>query len=129
MAEFIAQHTPAGFDDFTRGYFEAMEWLLQDEVDRAKLRGFTRAAILKGLLDCETFRIANYDDLAEYRRITGLGEQSAGCDFFLSRNGHGTGFFDRGMDLVFGRLQIAAKHAGATHEDVSPSGWIYHTGE
>lgn len=56
--------------------------------------------------DVEDFARANYDDLEE------LDLESIGHDFWLSRNGHGTGFHDRGYGDLGDRLHAAAKVYG-----------------
>lgn len=124
MPEFVPEHTPAGLDEFTTGYLEAMEWLLPEETNRDKLRGFTRKAIKAAIADCADFQQANAEALARYEAESGRGPSYAGHDFYLSRNGHGAGFFDRGDDPVFNELQDAARVYGSTNEDVY-RGWIY----
>lgn len=124
MPEFIPEHVPAGLDDFTRGYLEAMEWLLPEETNRDKLRGFTRKTTKRAMEECADFQESNGADLAEYYELSGRPEDHAGHDFYLSRNGHGAGFFDRGSAPVFDRLQDAADAAGSTYECVH-LGWIY----
>jgi hypothetical protein len=37
------------------------------------------------------------------------GEERAGHDFWLTRNGHGAGFWDRGLGTLGNRLSAAAK--------------------
>ena len=73
--------------------------------------------------DCEDFVDAELADLELYCELRGdwqgasdsFGRSSysasecAGTDFWFSRNGHGAGFFARGNDPVFNRLQAAAK--------------------
>lgn len=124
MPQFIPEHTPAGLDSFTRGYLEAMEWLLPEETNRDRLRGFTRAAIRKAKADCADFYKSNSADLGIYESESGRDMASAGHDFYLSRNGHGAGYFDRGNHPVFDRLQDAARIYSETNEYVS-RGWIY----
>lgn len=51
--------------------------------------------------DCEAFMDANADDLAS------LTSEQAGVDFWLTRNGHGAGFWDRGLEDVGDRLTAA----------------------
>jgi hypothetical protein len=123
MPEFIAEHVPNGLDDFLRGYLETAEWLIDETVDRAKIRGFTKAAIAKAKADCDDFIRAYSDQLSTYTEESGRGDDSAGMDFFLSRNGHGVGFFDRGSAPVFDELQDAARGYGTCDVDVY-RGWI-----
>jgi len=127
MPEFIPEHAdPRGhnLDGFTIGYLGCAEWLARcywnrdgserDDYDltddeRSRLRGFARKAIAEAKADCKAFQKANRADLETYCELSGRDMDSAGMDFFLSRNGHGAGFFDRGNEPVFGRLQEAAR--------------------
>ena len=63
--------------------------------------------------DCEDFIKANEADLKLYieRMKSGeyRGEARAGHDFWLTRNGHGAGFWDRGLGELGKRLTEAAK--------------------
>jgi hypothetical protein len=128
MPEFIAEHTPSNVDEFTRGYLEAAEWLIQgedgEEIDRDKIRGFSRAAIRAAKADCRDFQRSNKKQLAEYCERTGRDMSGAGVDFWLTRNGHGAGFWDRGSDPVFTDLTKASKPYGGTDPYVS-RGWIH----
>lgn len=130
MPEFIAEHTPSGLDAFTSAYLECAEWLLDEEIDRAKVRGFTRAATRKAEKACATFQRDNAADLAAYEESTGRDMASAGHDFWLSRNGHGAGFWDRGKAECLDRLDEAAKAFGecdAYRGDTDGSGrfWLH----
>lgn len=62
---------------------------------------------------CEDFAKSNHADLQEYctrmRTEQWSGEELAGHDFWLTRNGHGTGFWDRGLGALGERLSAAAK--------------------
>jgi hypothetical protein len=135
MPEFIAEHTPSGLSDFAIGYFQAAEWLLDTDspaaaggVDRDKLRGFSRAAIACGTVDCATFCESYAAELAAYVAESGRDMESAGTDYFLSRNGHGAGFFDRGNGPAFRDLQQAARLDGTVDTYVA-RGWIHFSGE
>jgi hypothetical protein len=121
MPEFIAEHVPsAGLDSFTRDYLEAVEWLLGDGVDRSKIRGFTRAAIKLAKQDCAEFQQQNAENLALYEEATGY---TGGVDFWLTRNHHGAGFWDRGDESFFKELTDAAHAFGSLDSDVY-RGWI-----
>jgi hypothetical protein len=78
--------------------------------------------------DCEDFIDAEEADIEAYCEQLGAWRnpnadsfgrtyyapaERAGTDFWLSRNGHGSGFFDRGNEPVFARLQAAARIYGA----------------
>lgn len=124
MPEFFAEHVPDDLDEFTTGYLETAEWLIDEEVDRSKIRGFTKAAINDARVVCEDFQKANAAELERYQEVTGRDMSSAGMDFWLTRNHHGAGFWDRGDDPVLESLTDAAHAYGEC--DVSVwRGWIY----
>lgn len=50
------------------------------------------------------FYLTNYEDIMRLN--------ASGSDFHLSRNGHGAGYFDRGDDPAWQRLQQEAKVCG-----------------
>lgn len=128
MPTFYLKHdNPAGWnlDDFTQGYLGTAEWLAMawrgddssdsslTDAERERLRGFTRKAIAEAKRDCKAFQRENRADLATYCLDTGWNMESAGGDLWLSRNGHGAGYFVHGYDPVFRRLQDAASRYGS----------------
>lgn len=122
MPAFIAMHAANhDLDAFTQGYLECAEWLASadnetgemTDDDRHDCEGFHPAAILQAQIDCKDFQASNAVDLQTYYDESGRGESSAGHDFYLSRNGHGAGFFDRGNHPVFRTLQNAARVYGS----------------
>lgn len=66
--------------------------------------------------DCEDFIQANSSYLELYAERRGNEQWSAselaGHDFWLTRNGHGAGFWDRGLGALGDRLSEAAKVYG-----------------
>lgn len=75
----------------------------------------TPAALTAIEAECEAFADANMADLAE----VGSWAQH-GHDFYLTRNGHGAGFWDRGYGEAGVRLTAAAKVCGES--DLYPVG-------
>ena len=61
--------------------------------------------------DCSAFIEANGEDLESYLKVLTL--EGFGHDFWLTRNGHGAGFWDRGLGDVGDRLTEAAEVYGA----------------
>ncbi len=61
--------------------------------------------------DCRDFVEANQDLLAQALEQGETAEQ-AGMDFALSRNGHGAGFFDRGLGAIGKALQEKSRVYG-----------------
>ena len=100
MPEFYPEHTPSGLDEFTQGYLNAAEWLLDEEIDRSEVHGWSNDAILHAKGECEQFQRENAAELARYYEVTGRDESDAGHDFWLTRNRHGAGFWGRESDPV-----------------------------
>lgn len=104
-------------DKFTRAYVEAMFWTAVDwddkdesdnpnefpEWDVGMLAPETVAVIVA---DCLAFQSANAADLAE----AGDDAQN-GHDFWLTRNRHGAGFWDRGYAKAISDRLTADAHA------------------
>lgn len=79
--------------------------------------------------DCLDFIEAQKTDLLEYcERMQceqWTGAQRAGHDFWLTRNGHGAGFWDRGLGDLGERLSKAAKVYGSVDLYLGDDGKIY----
>lgn len=78
-------------------------------------------SISKAVADCKKF-IEMAGDL-----LNGLEASDVGHDFWLSRNGHGAGFFDRGIGEVGDKLQELARSFGTSDvmEPEEPGDSIY----
>ena len=144
MPEFYPEHIPETADPFLKGYLAAFEWLLPDEqdgdrpdaIDRSKIRGWSREALRRIKADCRDFQRANKAALARYcelrraetahrLRVRQYDElECAGHDFFLTRERHGTGFWDRGEDPVFEELTKAAETYGEAGHPWLHRGWL-----
>ena len=126
MPEFYssaANEACEGKDDFTSGYIQALYFTdscdgydpeaeenegtfdVEDKLDVDTM--------MKIEEDCESFKIAAFHDLQRAYRFAWYCPRMAGQDFWLSRNGHGSGFFDRGPEKVFDNLQDAARLVGS----------------
>lgn len=124
MPEFIPTHVPAieadpPLDSFTEAFLRAAEWLLpdHDEEPRAEdAQGFAPSAVKWAQADCAKFQRENAEALAlayEHGGERGeYDESSAGHDFFLTREGHGAGFWDRGLGEIGETLSEAARRYG-----------------
>jgi hypothetical protein len=69
--------------------------------------------------DCRQFLAFNREDLGE------IDAAQAGHDFYLTRNRHGAGFWDRGLGAIGDRLTAAAQVYGDSGEYVGDDGRIY----
>lgn len=105
---------------FVNGYAECAAWcgmvLLEDGYISPEQRGepFADSVWESFVSDCRAFLEDNREDLD---RVNSDGTEprsweSLGHDFFLSRNGHGAGYFDRGREEWWRRLQDAARPWG-----------------
>lgn len=113
-------------DAFIDGYVECALWAdcMPPESDpEGELGGrenltIRPAARSKMSEDCITFVIANitdlelYCELRSYDPAQGKVESYAGHDFWLTRGGHGAGFWDRGLGELGERLSDAARAYG-----------------
>ena len=114
-------------DDFTRGYLECALWTAlggeeHDEPidDRYTLDDFDDASIEGAVEVCRRFQKENANDLGEARA-----DDHNGHDFSLARNGHGTGFWDRGLGDVGDRLSKACEVFGEAYVWEDGNGGFY----
>ena len=104
-------------EDFLTGYIECM--LAPDENYSADdITDEARATIRN---ECQDFYIGELADLAEAAAVLanrGHGNPwgALGHDFYLTRNGHGAGYWDRGLGAVGDRLTRACKPWGESGE-------------
>jgi hypothetical protein len=69
--------------------------------------------------ECRDFYRANAQDLAS------VTAEQAGHDFYLTRNGHGAGFWDRGLGDLGDRLSAATKPYGTSDLYAGDDGKLY----
>jgi hypothetical protein len=105
-------------DAFTRGYLEAAEWAGLDDEGHEALElsvspTWSARALFTAMSECLAFQAANAGALEDYYAGTGLSESSAGLDFYLTRNRHGAGFWDRGAGAAGDSLTREAHAYGA----------------
>jgi hypothetical protein len=112
-------------DKFTQGYVEAALWSstgdddepLDSTYDLSDIADETRKTILK---DTKKFQEDNAKDLAQFNSAR------AGHDFWLTRNGHGAGFWDGDYpEPQAARLTEASKAFGETDLYVGDDGKLY----
>ena len=99
MPQFHLEGPPRGLDPFQLAYVTAMFFTATDDSprDREIRKGATTANLTAKSLaaikrDCDAFR-AKAGAL-----LDGASERQAGHDFWLTREGHGAGFWDRSPD-------------------------------
>ena len=117
---------PVDLDEFTRSYLETALWSSSDENEdpldeNYAIGDFSREAIQQAIRDCDDFRTSNEEDL----NATGAPEGQNAHDFWLTRNGHGAGFWDRGYGDVGERLTAASHPYGEVSIYVGDDGKLY----
>lgn len=103
-------------DPFFKAYVICALWSETDDkgipLDRNyAIKDISPATLHKMEEDCANFQKANKRDL----HLSGLSKSNQGHNFWLSRNGHGSGYFDSASEnsqSVLDRLQEAAKLCG-----------------
>lgn len=120
-----------GFDDALAGCIEAALWadLRDDEVgdpmdgyDNTDLSEEAREKLARDLREfCEN----NAKDVVEYIEGWGRSASDLGHDFWLTKQGHGVGFWDRGLGELGDRLTKATKPYGGQHLFVDEDGKIH----
>ena len=110
-------------NEFFEAYVDCAHWLLpEDEAPCPHHRCGSLRAMRK---DCKAF----IERVQELKIPTdGWTSSQAGHDFFLTRNGHGAGFWDRYWgghphEAAGDALSDVAKHFGETHEHVTRGRW------
>lgn len=75
--------------------------------------------------DCAGFQETNEALLSLAYERGAYGEAQAGHDFWLTRNGHGCGFWDRGLGVIGAQLSVAAEAYGSVGLYVGDDNLIY----
>lgn len=73
--------------------------------------------------DCDDF--TSNPEIAELLAQSGLSDEQIGHDFWLTRNGHGTGFWDRGIGEIAVKLTDLTRPYGTVYLYVGDDGKIY----
>lgn len=116
---------------FARGYIECALWAETDNSTESGGEPFDKnyseddlapETVRKMVEDCDRFREAAAEEL----RASGLSDESAGHNFWLTRNRHGTGFWDRDLPGDLGdKLTEIAESFGECDLYVGDDGLIY----
>jgi len=121
----------ADLDAFTQAYIEALCWTEcnsdreEEGLDGLGFAEMTVETVATIKADCARFQAENAALLAAAYAADGYGaEEQAGHDFWLTRNRHGVGFWDRGLPEELGEsLTKAAQGFGGVdvfREDFIP---------
>ena len=122
-------------NEFILGYVTCAIWAsigddeqpLDEKYDSDDIAPETRKAMEK---DCEKFIAENETILRHYEEEMATNpeytdSEKAGHDFWLTRNGHGAGFWDRGIGETGDKLTEASKGFGEVNLYVGDDGKLY----
>ena len=98
--------TPEQRDEFIKAYIVAALWYapqmedgIESPLDEYDFSDLSVEATAQCEKDCDDF-LAKMDSMPEYHSDENSDADMAGNDFFLTRNGHGAGFWDRDLGKV-----------------------------
>lgn len=129
--------------DFVKGYLVCALWSTNDESDESggdpldynyDIDAIHPGSALGAREECLAFMQSNWEDLQgysktrDYRPEHGSIWEYAGHDFWLTRNGHGAGFWDRGLGELGDRLSVASKTYAGQDIYVGDDGKLYLSG-
>ena len=143
----LVGHAPAialeignmNLEQFLTAYIVAALWSTHDESTESggeplennyNLTDLAPETLASMRADCAAFLRDNADDLALYAEQQPGNEQYtaadlAGHDFWLTRNGHGAGFWDRGLGKRGEELTRIAKGFSSKTPEVGDDGKVY----
>ena len=126
-------------EEVLEAYFTCALWSSVDDTDQPMNDNYSLDDISRPLKECTFSEIAcwlgycnelgliaqylNHPQVTESTRHTA--EQMLGHDFWLTRNGHGAGFWDRGLGELGQKLTDACKTFGSMDLYVGDDGKIY----
>ncbi len=131
---------PTKLDDFTKGYIECALWSTNDNSDPSggeplyknyDISDLSEKSLAEIIAECADFQQAQAEDLAlAYELYTGTSDGASaeawgGHNFWLTKNGHGTGWWDRGLGKVGDRLTEAAHVYSSTDIYVGDDGKLH----
>ena len=115
------EEPPEGFPEFEEGYLEALLWSEARYDEEGESEGnwdddftvddFEPESLASHRIEILDFFQAQTEDLTS-ANLSGFSWESLGHDFCLTRNGHGAGYWDRGLGSLGDRLSEACKPYG-----------------
>lgn len=112
-------------DEFTRAYLTCALWAENLDAEY-EIGEISAESLVEQTEICRQFQEANRADLDAASEIDGYSTEKAGHDFWLTRNRHGAGFWDRGLGKVGRKLTDAAHAWGEAYVDCDGlKWWVY----
>ena len=109
---------------FTTAYLECALWSSTDDEgnpldDNFGIEDISEGSIQEATADCDAFQADNA------LLLEGMSDEQAGHDFWLTRNRHVAGFWDRGLGETGRKLTDSAHSYGSSDPMVENDGKIY----
>lgn len=126
--------TDARVDELLSGYVECALWSSLDQSEpnggspldeNYRREDIAPEALTSMHVDCAAFLTVHSEDLDTLVIHERYSYARAGHDFWLTRNHHGAGFWDRGFDALGERLTAAAHAFGESDLYVGDDGKLY----
>jgi hypothetical protein len=100
-----------------------------ESCDHLGLHDIAEETIAKAIEECAAFQEAHRADLELATEERGRDDAYHGHDFWLTRNGHGVGFWDRGYSPKLSKRLTDAAHAwGSCDWYIGDDGMVYQAG-
>lgn len=120
----------SGYDDFSDAYVDAALWSSTDDEGEPLDNNYTVDDIDSEtynnmMVDCGNFQRVNALALEDAYEIDEQDSANAGHNFWLTRNGHGAGFWDGDYPETGAELTESAKGFGEFDLYVGDDGKIY----
>lgn len=96
-------------DLFTSGYIEAVFFTADEDMSDKGLVDIASDDLVQICLECKNFQEDNKSLLDIAYEKLGYTENQAGIDFWFTRNGHGVGYWDRGLGKVGDELSVVSR--------------------
>ena len=133
-ADVVGFPQPVHLDDFTQAYVTAALWSSTDNADESggepldanyEVKDIATPTLERMAKECALFQKQNAKLLARAYKMRPYDVEQAGHDFWLTRNGHGAGFWDRGLGEVGKRLSEEARRFGSVDLVIGDDGMIH----
>jgi hypothetical protein len=121
-------------DVMVRDYIECALWSSTDESDESggnpmnqnyDLDDISQETLDQAIQDCITFANDFHDCILSLHQQCKYDQGQAGHDLWLTRNGHGAGFWDRGLGESGDKMTAKAKSMGAIYLYIGDDGLIH----
>ena len=106
--------------EYTKHYLAAALWT--NEFDNYSIKDFDKKSIEKAEEDLNDF--ISYVEL-DGADLSQISYEMIGHDFWLTRNHHGTGFWDRGLGDLGNKLTEWCDKFGEQHCDIGDDGKVF----